>query len=162
MGLKERWSEWLSWQPSNSSRRHPSAHNSLIGPDWNTDDLCMEPNFTLAEERDPYLDLRLIKFIFALPSIPWLFHKHILRRAMTNQLPEEIIRRPKTPLGDLTQSLLMHPENIWVKHWHPSPELSAYVEQTRIPEIVMEPWDGVAAYINLRPLLLDTWIQQVI
>ena len=78
-----------TWHPVPQHRRHPAAHAALVGPDWNTDDYYLSPTFTLAEKRDPFLDLRLIEFIFSLPSLPWLFKKHILRRAMEPELPGE-------------------------------------------------------------------------
>jgi len=161
MNLKERWRQWQEWQPANLHPRHPSAHNSLVGPDWNTDDICMLSDFTFAEERDPYLDLKLVEFVFSIPNLPWLFQKHLLRTAMNEDLPGEIIRRPKTPLGDLNHTLMKQPENSWVDNWKPAPLLSAYVNHKRIPPIRQDPWDAIAAYVNLRPLILNTWLDQI-
>jgi asparagine synthase (glutamine-hydrolysing) len=159
-GLRDRWAEWLSWRPSPLHPRHPGAHNALVGPDWNTDDLYFVSDFPFPEERDPFLDLRLIEFIFSLSSLPWLFKKHLLRRAMAKELPSEITSRPKTPLGNLHDSLLMQPENSWVDRWDPIQKLSAYVERTKIPPLANSAWAPKDSYVHLRPLLFNTWMAQ--
>lgn len=161
MGMKERWLEWFSWQPSTTSHpRHPGAYNALVGPDWNVDDVYFHENdFTYPEVMDPYLDVRLINFIFSLPSLPWLFQKYLLRQAMTDVLPKEIINRPKTPLGAIHDVLLNQSESGWVDQWKATGELSEYVDRSRVPAIS----NGSAAernssYLHLRPLLLNIWI----
>ena len=49
--------------------------------------------------RLPFLDLRLLAYLLALPPIPWCVRKQLLRVTMKDTLPEEICRRPKSPLG---------------------------------------------------------------
>lgn len=46
----------------------------------------------------PFLDTRLLAFVFAIPPVPWCQKKEILRRAMRGSLPAEVLSRPKTPL----------------------------------------------------------------
>ncbi len=46
----------------------------------------------------PLLDARLFEYAFAIPPIPWCQRKHLLRAAMVGRLPEDVLRRPKTPL----------------------------------------------------------------
>jgi asparagine synthase (glutamine-hydrolysing) len=53
----------------------------------------------------PLMDLRVVAFLQSLPPIPWCVEKYILRRAGEGILPQEILRRRKTPLaGDPLQS----------------------------------------------------------
>jgi len=46
----------------------------------------------------PFMDPRVMEFCFALPSVPWLQRKHLLRRAMRGVLPDALLERAKTPL----------------------------------------------------------------
>jgi len=53
------------------------------------------------EMRYPFLDLRIVNYLLALPPFPWFFQKMLLREAMAGRIPEAIRMRPKTPLqGD--------------------------------------------------------------
>ncbi len=162
--LKEIWSDFFSSSKLQSHFRHPSAYDQLTKPDWNTDDIAFKTNITLPEERDPYLDLRLIEFVFSLPATPWFFNKHLLRLSMENILPNEVINRPKTPLGDLQSKLLLQPENNWIDHWHATPGLSDYIKLENIPSLLSENniQDKDASYVNLRPLLLNIWLSQIL
>ena len=50
------------------------------------------------EVRYPFLDLRIVNYLMAIPPFPWFFEKMILREAMAERIPERIRMRPKTPL----------------------------------------------------------------
>ncbi len=52
------------------------------------------------EVRYPFLDLRIVDFLLALPPFPFCFEKRLLRDAMAGRLPEACRFRPKTPLYD--------------------------------------------------------------
>lgn len=60
-----------------------------------------DPGYTgvPVEVRLPFLDLRLVNYLLALPPTPWCTHKTLLRVATTQSLPAEIRQRPKTPLA---------------------------------------------------------------
>lgn len=161
MDLKEYWENFLYSKPSYSHPRHPQAYTSLVTPNWGSDDIFLDNRgFDYPDNRDPFLDLRLIEFAFSLPPLPWFFNKHMMRRAMSDILPKEIIQRPKTPLGDLQAALLKSPENQWVDTWNATEKLSEYVQRDKIPSILNET-DGVLSYINNRPLLLNEWIKNI-
>jgi asparagine synthase (glutamine-hydrolysing) len=49
--------------------------------------------------RHPYLDLRVLGFLLAVPPVPWGRRKLLLRTAMRGLLPREILERRKTPLA---------------------------------------------------------------
>ncbi len=160
-GLKERWFAWQDWHAENLNTRHPNAHSSLIGPDWNADDLFMAPDFTLALERDPFLDLRLVEFIFAIPTLPWLFQKDILRRSMAPLLPHKIIKRPKTPLGDLGHSLSAKLENSWINDWTPSNNLFQYVKSVPFLKADACVENSEAEFLKRRLIVLDNWVDRI-
>ncbi|MEH2459481.1 asparagine synthetase B family protein [Nostoc sp.] len=43
----------------------------------------------------PFFDLRLVNYLIAIPPVPWLVKKTILREAMQERLPEAVRARPK-------------------------------------------------------------------
>ena len=159
--LKERWHEIWSWKLPHAHPRHPRIHEALVQPDWNTDDIYMHCNFTLPEERDPFLDQRLVEFVLSLPPLPWLYKKHLLRKSMAEKLPAELIKRPKTPLGLLHDSLLKQPGTGWVDSWLPVPELSPFIDRTKIPQLSTGDCEENLSYTSLRPLLLNIWLREL-
>jgi asparagine synthase (glutamine-hydrolysing) len=56
------------------------------------------------EFRHPYLNLPLLRFMLALPALPWCRVKYIQRVAGRGMLPAEILRRPKTPLAGFPEA----------------------------------------------------------
>lgn len=44
----------------------------------------------------PLFDLRILRFIAAIPAIPWRFNKYLARHAWSPELPKRITARPKT------------------------------------------------------------------
>jgi asparagine synthase (glutamine-hydrolysing) len=161
LNLKERWQYGWKHQPAPLHRRHPQVHLSLVSPDWRSETECFSPNdFTPYEERDPFLDWRLVEFILSLPTLPWLFQKYVLRQGMRRSLPLEVITRPKTPLGSVHDSLLEQPEATWVDWWQPDPRLLSYTNPKKIPSMGRGSLEARDSYIHLRPLLLNIWLQQ--
>lgn len=79
----------------------PIAHASLELPQWLRFFEVGNTGFTqqLVEIRYPFLDLRIVDYLLALPPFPLFFHKKLERDAMTGRLPEVTLKRPKTPLG---------------------------------------------------------------
>ncbi|MEI9889204.1 MAG: asparagine synthase-related protein [Rhizomicrobium sp.] len=75
--------------------RRKSPHVTMPGPFWKTDPgqlgLPIESFY-------PFFDSRLMDFLLRVPA-PLLRKKSLLRRAMRNLLPPEVLRRPKTALG---------------------------------------------------------------
>ena len=105
--LKERWAAFWSWEPTKLHPRHPDIQKYLLSPDWSGNlEYPSNIDFYPAEQRDPFLDLRLIELILSLPLLPWFYQKYLLRLAMKDQLPTAVCQRPKTPLGMIHQTLL--------------------------------------------------------
>jgi len=157
--LKQRWTTyWSQWQsaPVSDSPRHPQIAKAMLTPDWNTDDFYMNSGCTVMEQRCPFLDPRLVDLIMSLPALPWLFNKHLLRRAMANSLPVEVLRRPKTLLGTLHESLLK--KNVLEK-FSPAAATARYIDQDWINALPAAATNTSSSYINLRPLLLNTWLE---
>jgi asparagine synthase (glutamine-hydrolysing) len=47
--------------------------------------------------RHPFLDLRVLRFMLSVPTLPWAREKLLLREAMRGHLPAEVLARRKTP-----------------------------------------------------------------
>jgi len=52
--------------------------------------------FAPVEVRQPLFDLRLVRYVFSIPPVPYLVDKEILCQAVRHLLPEAVLRRPKT------------------------------------------------------------------
>jgi asparagine synthase (glutamine-hydrolysing) len=111
------------------------------------------------EIRYPFLDLRIVNYLLALPPFPWFFQKMLLREAMAGRLPERVRVRPKTPLqGDpLSEQLkLTGAERLKSLSW--SPDLDRYVDRSALvqPHGKM---NAEQAAVNSRPYSLNIWLQ---
>jgi asparagine synthase (glutamine-hydrolysing) len=160
LNLKDRWNASESWQPALLHPHHPQAHKWLVFADWTTEtEYQPGMDFAPAESIDPFMDLRLVKFVLSLPPLPWCFNKYLLRQAMRDELPTEVLNRPKTALGAVHDSLLKQPHTEWVDQWEPISSLLSYVSRGAIPPISNGACDSKESYIHLRPLLLNIWLQ---
>lgn len=90
----------------------PSAIRAFSDPIWPAlfDTLRVSEMAGGPEWRHPFLDLRLLQYLISLPTIPWAWRKDILRQAMRDKLPSEVLSRDKTPLVDqpLRAPLMKH------------------------------------------------------
>jgi asparagine synthase (glutamine-hydrolysing) len=78
----------------------PDAHASMLLPEWGRMFEMNDPGVTHSgvEVRYPFLDLRIVSFLLAIPPFPWSYQKTLIRRAMKDSLPLEVLQRAKTPL----------------------------------------------------------------
>jgi asparagine synthase (glutamine-hydrolysing) len=88
---------------------HPRAIASFNSPIWPSFLEQFDPAIskTALDWRHPYLDLRVLTFLLSVPPIPWARRKRLLRDAMRGILPDELIRRDKTPLVDRPVAVAM-------------------------------------------------------
>jgi hypothetical protein len=108
------------------------------------------------EVRHPYLDARLLRFFLTLPVIPWCRDKALLRRAMSHDLPAQVLSRPKTTSkADPTLARVRSLEYEYPAPWAMD-ELSAFVDPARMPAGPAGRTDGY--YDDLRVLALDHWL----
>jgi asparagine synthase (glutamine-hydrolysing) len=110
------------------------------------------------EMRHPFIDVRLVEYLLAIPAIPWCVNKHILRLAMRNQLPAAVLNRPKTPLaGDPALQLARDGSVRWLDSFEVSPQLNAFLNLDLRRSIADEqtPDD---LWANLRIFALNYWL----
>jgi asparagine synthase (glutamine-hydrolysing) len=109
------------------------------------------------EFRNPYFDIHLLRYMLAVPALPWCRVKYLIRRAMRRSLPKAVLRRPKAPLDP----------NPWLEFSRRSPfqpmvpaeGLEHYVDVARVP--------GGTVTTNstyeeaLRPRRLNYWLKNI-
>lgn len=110
------------------------------------------------EVRHPFIDLRLVEYLLAIPAVPWCVDKHILRCAMKNKLPAAVLHRHKTGLaGDPALQLVRRASVRWLDSFEVSPQLRAFVNlDRRRPVVEEETADGLWA--SLRVFALNYWL----
>jgi asparagine synthase (glutamine-hydrolysing) len=138
-----------------------TAYEAMVDPSWPSMFEGYDPGVTSVplEVRHPFFDLRLVKFLLALPALPWCSDKQLLREAARGILPDKVRLRRKSPLlADPLVALLQQKESAWVDSFAPVPELGRYVDRPRIPKVWGER-DSWTAWIHLRPLSLNFWLR---
>lgn len=145
-----------------TAHRRPEAYQSLTEIWWTNYFELYDPGNSqhLVETRHPFFDLRLVKFLLSLPTLPWCVGKQIIREAMAGVLPPEIVRRRKTPLaGNPLAELLKQPQAGWIDSFEPLPELLHYVDRSRLPRITGSTNVSGEPWVHLRPLTLNHWLR---
>jgi asparagine synthase (glutamine-hydrolysing) len=160
--LAARWKEHMGIPKSWLKHPiHPRGYASLSLPQWTN--MFEQENAGATgypvEIRYPFLDLRIVNYLLALPPFPWFFQKMLLREAMAGRLPERVRVRPKTPLqGDpLSEQLkLTGAERLKSLSW--SPDLDRYIDRSALvqPHGKM---NAEQAAVNSRPYSLNIWLQ---
>jgi asparagine synthase (glutamine-hydrolysing) len=161
LSLRDRWEGVVNESHPNHSAR-PEAYEAIASPYWTSNFESFDASITRfpIESCHPFFDLRVLKFLLALPALPWCSDKEILRRAARGILPDAVRLRKKAPLiMDPITALLNRPESVWVDRFEAVPELSEYVQRDRIPKVYngKHPFE---ALFHLRPLSLNFWLQR--
>ncbi len=163
MSLEQRWKEAVAPTPSEKHPILPRAHASLDSSQWAYLFEHENPGVTRrpVEVRYPFLDLRIVEYLLALPPFPWFFEKALLREAMIGCLPESVRRRPKTPLaGDPLAEWLKRSEPNWMAETPWSEETNRYVTRSAIAPLNRAgETDELQAAV--RPICLNFWLQSV-
>jgi asparagine synthase (glutamine-hydrolysing) len=164
LNLNDRWRESCELRmPAAPHAVRPKAHASLALPHWTS--MFENENAGVTrypvEVRYPFLDLRLVDYLLAIPPFPWVFQKRLLREAMAGKLPESILTRRKTPFR--ANPLLAHFQRYdvnWVNHTPLSRELERYINRSTLLMLHgnMNPEQVI---LGSRPHCLNFWLQSV-
>jgi asparagine synthase (glutamine-hydrolysing) len=158
--LRERWEHAHRDEPRGSHPCRPEAHRRLSTVPWSSYFECSDPGFTRVpvEVRYPFLDLRLVDYLLAIPPMPWCVDKHILRLAMRETLPNPVRLRPKAPLGgDPLAIKLSECGSSW-SHDIDRAAVAPYVNVDAIP-ISPTGYHGSDPWLDIRPLCLASWLR---
>ncbi len=159
--LRERWKQHGDRKPNNAVR--PEAYSGVSSSLWPFFFEAADPGTTRypVEVREPFFDLRVVEFLLALPALPWCVDKELLRQAARGILPDPVRLRVKSPIpADPIIAALQRPESAWVDHLEPASNFDEYVMPKRIPP-VFQVKDTVEAWVNLRPVSLNFWLQRL-
>jgi asparagine synthase (glutamine-hydrolysing) len=161
MNLEARWREWTELHVTAGHPILPKAHASLSIPQWTNFFEHANPTVTHfpVDVRYPFLDLRIVNYLLALPPFPWFFEKMLLREAMVGRLPENVRVRPKTPMTiDPLAERLQRRQAEWMSQAHWAEEMDQYISRPSLAqpngEIGFQRADS-----NVRPLCLNFWLQ---
>ena len=156
--LRERWREF--WVSRDQRGKRPAAMRALNSKIWTSLFEGYDPGSTKVqlEVSHPFLDIRLIEYLLAIPSEPWCIKKHILRRAMSDKLPAAVLDRSKTGLmGSPALQLVQRGGVRWLDNFEVSPQLRAFVNlNRRLP--VAEEKTSDALWASLRVFALNHWL----
>jgi asparagine synthase (glutamine-hydrolysing) len=109
--------------------------------------------------RLPYLDLRLVHYALALPPMPWLQGKRLLREAARGLIPEEVRCAPKRGVPGLYEARIAQ---WWARTpapFVPSPVFARFVDVGKLPPIDRTTSvNDTLAHLRLRAL--DRWLRE--
>jgi len=160
--IRERWCQSSS-RPADEHPLHPSAYRALHDGLWASAVEMEDAGWIGAplEMRAPLLDLRVLRYLLRLPTLPWCVRKELSRRAMKTRLPDAVIHRPKTPLlhDPLGHSSL---PSGWPERLGDSgtESLERFVNWQKWCETLREP-EGSLSWHSLRPISLLLWLKAV-
>ena len=159
--LRQRWREYHAPGFGAGSMRPRALHNLdyVMRSSWFFEQYDAGVTGLALDVRHPFLDSRLVDFCLGVAPVPWCMGKRLLRAAMREILPSELLRRPKTPLAGWPGAVMLAearagraPQRHFV-----SPAVWPYVDPERVRAQARDP-DPRIAFRALRALTLDRWI----
>lgn len=157
--LRSRWDRLKVPEASPHHPIRPIGHSSFAIPIWQAIFEQFQPEYTrsLLEVRHPFLDIRLLRFLLAVPALPWCRNKYLVRKSMRGLLPEPVLRRPKTPL--LHDPWTKHMLELGLPPVNLTPALEEYVDRNRL---LQSPASGPARFwVDFRVRSLGYWLQNM-
>jgi asparagine synthase (glutamine-hydrolysing) len=160
--LKARWKEWGEHSKLVFEHPiHPKAYASLSLPQWTH--MFEQENAGVTpyplEVWYPFLDLRIVNYLLAIPPFPWFFQKMILREAMAQRIPERVRMRPKTPLqGDPVSAQLRKTGAERVSRMRWNKDTDRFIERSALVPLHGK-MNSEQARTHLRPHCLNIWLQ---
>ncbi|MDQ8165370.1 MAG: asparagine synthase-related protein, partial [Gemmatimonadota bacterium] len=141
----------------------PEVQRFLLGTIWQSVHEVFSPAYSGAdvEMRWPLLDLRVLEFALAIPPIPWCQHKELTRRAFRDELPVEVLGRPKTTLGGYGTAKVKQWRHATAARTPPFMDRTLeYIDTSRVTAALADgaPDDIFAAW---RVLALDSWLREL-
>src|ERR1051326_1409360 len=158
--LRTRWQEID--HPSTLMSSHPwrpVTYRHFQQPIWERffRSLDAEETRTPLEYRHPFLDLRLLRYMLALPAIPWCRAKYVERRSMRGTLPDPVLGRRKS--GLTRDSLWESARRCGLPPLRAEQVLSSYINTERVPTDI-SPTPGLFR-VNFRPFAFNYWLMNL-
>ena len=149
---------------SDLQSRRPYAYDCLtvIGSGAEFDHCDPGATGVPLEQWHPLLDLRLVRYLLAVPAVPWCMDKHLLRLAMRGVLSDAVRLRPKSPLAGIPAlEALRRGDADWLRAFRPAaPRLRHYVNVRAVPD-GRDPFDPKDVLPNRSSLSLACWLSNL-
>jgi len=163
LDLESRWKQITT--PTRAPHPvRPEAYQALGDITWPYAFGVFDPgcNGEPVEHRNPFFDLRLVRYVLAMPRQPWFERKALLREAMKGMLPDSVRVRPKTLLcGDPEHAVSPNFDRRCRERLLSAPGLAPFVDKDAVPVHIWEkpaPASG-EYYGNVRALSLGYWLR---
>jgi asparagine synthase (glutamine-hydrolysing) len=139
----------------------PEGHASLSLPHWGN--LFEKEHSGLTrcpvEVRHPFLDLRVVNFLLALPPFPHFLDKYLLREATAGRLPEAVRTRRKTPFtGQPFKNFIARTSGKSLNDVNWEADMDSYIDRASMQPFQSET-DAEQLDADIRPLCLNFWLQ---
>jgi asparagine synthetase B (glutamine-hydrolysing) len=139
-------------------RNYHPTHNllamSLKRYDW-TERYAERLNYQVF---DPYFDIRMVRFSLSLDPFAHLSGKRLQRELAKKLLPEAIVKRPKTILGDTNTSTLRVASPELVDLWEAHPDLGKYIQRDLVPHIAGAKLPPRELFNASKAFWLNSWL----
>ncbi|MGA7916691.1 MAG: asparagine synthase-related protein, partial [Candidatus Acidiferrales bacterium] len=111
------------------------------------------------EVRHPFMDLRIVNFLLALPPFPLFYEKTLLRNAVAGRLPENVRVRRKSPfMGDPFTAHLGQTEAPWMNQLAWTTEIESYIDRPALA-VFGNGTFSAKVVTDIRPFCLNFWLQ---
>ena len=162
--LREVETSWRDFRHSDHPLLQKGCH-SLSLPHWTRLFELSDAGVTRCpvEVLYPFLDLRVVSYLLALPPFPWFFEKRLLRAAMADRLPKETVSRPKTPMSeDPLLSVLKLESNgsRWKNSLPWSEDMNRFFDRS-VLVLPSGNEDSERTRTKLRPYCLNFWLHSL-
>jgi asparagine synthase (glutamine-hydrolysing) len=156
-GCRERWAA-RQRSPSSSHPVRPVGYDGFSDPRWLPlfEDCDTNGALSHSEIRHPFLDVRLLQYMLALPAMPWCRNKLIIRRSMRGALPDDVLRRKKASMPVCPDFRRVQTSGL--PNLVPASGLLRYVEPNKVP---LMPASTVELRAAMRPLGLNYWLRDL-
>ena len=156
-GCRERWEDKQRTTSSPHPVR-PLGYDGLAATRWQPlfDDCDINGALTHCEIQHPFLDLRLVRYMLAVPAMPWCRNKLLIRRSMRTALPRDVLTRKKStiPVSPDFKRVLA----TGLPRLVPSLDLLRYVNPAKTTGM---PKSSLELRAALRPLGLNYWLRNL-
>lgn len=134
---------------------HPRSIGSFTSPIWPSyfGVRAFEGRPGGLEWRYPYLDIRVLEFMLSVPPVPWGWKKRLIREAMRDRLPPEVLARRKTPLDCYPEVATIR--EVGMPALPEGHRIARYVDPRLLPDLTASDSD-LAASLNAHAL--DHWL----
>ena len=155
--LRERWADISNRKVEGPDNARAQAYAMTRLPLWTRAFEAEHGSWTRLplECAYPFFDLRVVRFLLSLPRVPWCINKHVMRAAMQGRLPEEILKRPKTPMRQHPAEIGLQ-RNLWALGVGECAVENQFVRSYARPNAGDKNTDG---WRDLRPVSLALWLR---